>query len=139
MSTAPSKSPGLPRASAADARATTAMRDAGHAQLAVVAGTFKPLGFLAGGIVQRAAENAALARNGKTKPQERPVTAQLCKNCDAIVDTAKDPDCHVEIGNMRRQTTTEFLCRSCREGLLERKEIQDAAASLHEDQAERAS
>lgn len=38
----------------------------------------------------------------------------ICSDCDAPVDSDNDPDCFVEIGNMRRQTQTIALCENCR-------------------------
>lgn len=38
-----------------------------------------------------------------------------CDECDAIFDTDNDPDCFVEVGNMRRLHKTKIICMYCRE------------------------
>ena len=39
----------------------------------------------------------------------------ICEGCDALTDSDDDPDCFVEVGNMRRLHQTKILCQSCRE------------------------
>jgi hypothetical protein len=39
----------------------------------------------------------------------------LCESCDRLIDSDDDPDCFVEVGNMRRMTSTMVLCEPCRE------------------------
>ena len=39
----------------------------------------------------------------------------ICEACDAPIDSDDDPDCFVEVGNMRRMTFTKIYCESCRE------------------------
>lgn len=38
-----------------------------------------------------------------------------CDDCSDIFDSDADCDCFVEVGNMRRQTSTRVICRQCRE------------------------
>ena len=38
----------------------------------------------------------------------------ICEDCDASFDSDDDPDCFVEIGNMRRMNKTIVLCENCR-------------------------
>ena len=38
-----------------------------------------------------------------------------CDNCDLIFDSDADPDCFVEVGNMRRLHQTKIMCPPCRE------------------------
>lgn len=51
----------------------------------------------------------------------------LCETCDRLIDSDEDPDCFVEIGNMRRLVYTEVMCASCRERLLEEDDRRDYA------------
>ena len=37
-----------------------------------------------------------------------------CYDCQQIFDTDDDPECWVEIGNMRRMHQTIVLCENCR-------------------------
>jgi len=46
----------------------------------------------------------------------------LCKDCDHLINSDDDPDCFVEVGNMRRMTWTETVCKSCRDAREERAE-----------------
>ena len=39
----------------------------------------------------------------------------ICERCDSWIDSDYDPDCFVEIGNMRRLPKTIILCEPCRE------------------------
>ena len=39
----------------------------------------------------------------------------FCVDCDRLIDTDDDPDCFLEIGNMRRLHKTEIVCEPCRE------------------------
>lgn len=41
----------------------------------------------------------------------------LCEDCGAFIDSDDDPDCFVEVGNMRRMTWTKIYCESCRDNL----------------------
>jgi hypothetical protein len=38
-----------------------------------------------------------------------------CAGCDAMIDSDDDPDCFVEVGNMRRLHRTIAFCEPCRE------------------------
>lgn len=38
-----------------------------------------------------------------------------CKDCDRVFDTDEDPDCFIEVGNMRRMNWTEIVCEPCRD------------------------
>lgn len=44
----------------------------------------------------------------------------ICANCDNTIDDQQDPDCRVEVGNMRRLHETMILCARCRERREER-------------------
>ena len=46
-----------------------------------------------------------------------------CEGCDRIFDTDEDPDCFVEVGNMRRLHKTVIRCEWCRECEDERNRI----------------
>lgn len=37
-----------------------------------------------------------------------------CHDCGAYINSDDDPDCFVEVGNMRRQTYEIVLCEACR-------------------------
>ena len=50
----------------------------------------------------------------------------ICKNCQDCVDSDDDPDCFVEIGNMRRQTETIVLCERCRFKDQDEREYQES-------------
>ena len=39
----------------------------------------------------------------------------VCEKCDAYIDSDNDPDCFVEVGNMRRLHKTEVMCERCRD------------------------
>ena len=39
----------------------------------------------------------------------------VCQQCDAYIDSDDDPDCFVEVGNMRKLNQTIVLCEICRE------------------------
>jgi hypothetical protein len=38
----------------------------------------------------------------------------ICFDCDELIDSDDDHECFVEVGNMRRQTSTICLCENCR-------------------------
>lgn len=38
----------------------------------------------------------------------------VCRECERHFDSDADPDCFVEIGNMRRLTATVIVCENCR-------------------------
>lgn len=38
----------------------------------------------------------------------------ICSSCDAPIDSDDDPDCFIEVGNLRRFHKTIILCESCR-------------------------
>lgn len=38
-----------------------------------------------------------------------------CQGCGQIVNSDNDPDCFVEVGNMRRYHETRVYCEACRE------------------------
>ena len=46
----------------------------------------------------------------------------ICEDCDRLFDSDDDPDCFIEVGNMRRLHKTKILCESCREDWLEELE-----------------
>jgi len=39
----------------------------------------------------------------------------ICKYCDAYIDSDDDPECFVEVGNMRRLNETIIVCEACRD------------------------
>ena len=39
----------------------------------------------------------------------------VCESCDRYIDSDDDPDCFVEVGNMRRLHQTKVMCEPCRE------------------------
>ena len=39
----------------------------------------------------------------------------ICEGCDALTDSDDDPECFVEVGNMRRLHKTEVMCENCRD------------------------
>ena len=39
----------------------------------------------------------------------------FCHDCDRIFDTDDDPDCWIEVGNMRRMTWEVPVCEPCRQ------------------------
>jgi len=41
----------------------------------------------------------------------------VCERCDRYIDSDDDPDCFVEVGNMRRLHQTKVLCEFCRDKL----------------------
>lgn len=59
----------------------------------------------------------------------------VCKDCAAYVDSDDDPDCFVEVGNMRRMNWTEIVCEPCREKRMDEADYQESAASLAEYEA----
>jgi RNase P subunit RPR2 len=124
-----------PRETRPDARRAAGRGVAPVSPPGAIPANFQALGGLAGKIVQqawRARERAQIELNRQAK-LEKAMRAEACANCHAPVDPAADPECRVEIGNMRRLTKVETICQSCRERLLEQREIADAAAALHED------
>jgi hypothetical protein len=38
----------------------------------------------------------------------------ICVDCDSLIDSDDDPECFVEIGNMRRLHQTIIICENCR-------------------------
>lgn len=39
----------------------------------------------------------------------------ICDKCGDPIDSDNDPDCFVEVGNMRRMHKTEIICEACRD------------------------
>lgn len=39
----------------------------------------------------------------------------ICSGCHLHFDSDSDPECFVEIGDMKRRTSTIILCESCRD------------------------
>ena len=56
----------------------------------------------------------------------------ICQDCDRMIDSDDDPDCFVEVGNMRRMTFTEIVCEACRE---KRNDFLDYVNSQETDDA----
>ena len=52
----------------------------------------------------------------------------ICEDCDALIDSDDDPDCFVEIGNMRRLHATKVMCEYCRDKYFEDQDDQAGAA-----------
>ena len=52
----------------------------------------------------------------------------VCQSCDAYIDSDFDPDCFVEVGNMRAQTETKVWCERCRDIYYEEQEAKQDAA-----------
>ena len=52
----------------------------------------------------------------------------LCESCDQPIDSDEDPDCFVEVGNMRRLNETKVWCASCRERKQAEQEAEQDAA-----------
>ena len=48
-----------------------------------------------------------------------------CHDCGQVFDTDDDPECFVEIGNMRRLHKEVIICESCREIRIEDQLIED--------------
>jgi len=40
-----------------------------------------------------------------------------CEECDEIFDSDEDPECFVEVGNMRRLHQTKVICEYCRDDM----------------------
>lgn len=59
-----------------------------------------------------------------------------CEACDAIFDSDEDPDCFVEVGNMRRLHKTLILCEHCRDERDIEQERQASQQAWWEGQAE---
>lgn len=55
-----------------------------------------------------------------------------CDRCSAYIDSDEDPDCFVEVGNMRRLHKTVILCAGCRD----ERERQEEALQALADQAQ---
>jgi hypothetical protein len=51
------------------------------------------------------------------------MSMDVCYHCDAYIDTDDDPDCYVEVGNMRRLHKTICLCERCRDDRIEELEL----------------
>lgn len=64
------------------------------------------------------------------------MSIDVCKDCDRYIDTDDDPDCYVEIGDMKRLHKTICLCERCRERREQEQDAQDAAAGRCEAEAE---
>lgn len=59
----------------------------------------------------------------------------ICESCDRMIDSDDDPDCFVEVGNMRRMHQTAVYCEPCRERMLEQQiddDMGEANAALAE-------
>ena len=38
----------------------------------------------------------------------------LCDDCSAYINSDDDPECFVEVGNMKRLNFTKIMCEDCR-------------------------
>lgn len=43
------------------------------------------------------------------------MSMMICEDCDRAIDSDDDPECFVEVGNMRRLHAEIILCENCRE------------------------
>lgn len=48
----------------------------------------------------------------------------ICEKCDRWIDSDSDPDCFVEVGNMRKLTDTIIMCEPCRERYYDKLELE---------------
>lgn len=58
-----------------------------------------------------------------------------CERCGWLIDSDDDPECFVEVGNMRRLHSTIILCEPCRdlrEQALEEDAAQQAYAEMQQ-------
>jgi hypothetical protein len=60
----------------------------------------------------------------------------ICGGCDAPIDSDDDPDCFVEVGNMRRLHQTIIRCETCRDQMQAELEREEDAASRCQAEAE---
>lgn len=56
-----------------------------------------------------------------------------CEECGRFINSDDDPECFVEIGNMRRLHKTIILCESCRNERWEELERQEGMAASVEE------
>ena len=56
-----------------------------------------------------------------------------CHDCEHLVDTDADPDCWIEIGNMRRMTEDVAVCLSCRDAREMEDDRREDEASMAEE------
>ena len=62
----------------------------------------------------------------------------VCRDCAAYIDSDDDPECFVEVGNMRRLHQTIILCEKCRCGREDEREWMESQASKCEAATEQA-
>jgi hypothetical protein len=55
------------------------------------------------------------------------MSIERCDRCESTVDTDKDADCYVELGNKRRLHKTVCMCQRCRERHWHEIEYQETA------------
>ena len=63
----------------------------------------------------------------------------VCESCDRYIDSDFDPDCFVEVGNMRRLHQTKVLCEACRDKYFAEQEAEQDAADAAQAEAEKRS
>lgn len=56
----------------------------------------------------------------------------VCYDCTMPFDSDDDPNCFVEVGNMKRQHSTIVLCEACRDRRLEQAEADAYLQAKHE-------
>ena len=61
----------------------------------------------------------------------------ICADCDAPIDSDDDPDCFVEVGDMKRFHKTITLCEFCRERRINEWNREQCEAGLMEQEAEK--
>ena len=59
-----------------------------------------------------------------------------CEECDQIFSSDSDPECFVEVSNMRRMHRTMILCEPCRWEREEQRELQEHYESQDEADAQ---
>lgn len=52
-----------------------------------------------------------------------------CEKCPALIDTDRDTECEVYVGNYRRLHFTEMRCQSCRDEIAEYEDYLDGLAA----------
>jgi len=57
----------------------------------------------------------------------------ICSRCDALIDSDDDPECFVEVGNMRRLNQTVVMCENCRDYEEYQQYKHDTREYEHED------
>ena len=64
------------------------------------------------------------------------MSIDTCAHCDRWIDADDDPDCYVEIGNMKRLHKTICLCEPCRDRRQQEIDAQEEEAARAQTEAE---